>query len=174
MGCPKRPRSHGSWWSGRRASGLSLGRNPLFEGARTMLMSSDDGGVDHRVFVVRIVSQRLDKTLPYAGLRPPREPRMNVLPMAEALSQIAPRRTRAKFPNHRFDEKPIAQLAVAAHVARPNRQQMFNPCKLVVALSVALEDTPTSRIKDSFLSEAALCDATVPSRDRSVRGSSLS
>ena len=42
-------------------------------------MSPDDGGVDHRVFVVRIVSQRFEKTLPYAGLRPPREPRMNIL-----------------------------------------------------------------------------------------------
>lgn len=35
-------------------------------------------------------------------------------------------------------EKPIAQLAVAADVAGPTRQQMFNPRKLVVAQSVAL------------------------------------
>jgi hypothetical protein len=103
-----------------------------------MLMSSDDGGVDHRVFVVRIVSQRLEKTLPYAALRPSREPRVDVLPGAEALGQIAPRRTRAEFPNYRFDEKPIAQLAVAADVARPIRQQVFNPRKLVVAQSVVL------------------------------------
>ena len=81
-----------SWWSGRRASGLWLGRSPLFACARTMLMGSDDGGVDHGVFVVRIVSQRLEKTLPNTALRPPREPRVNGLPVAETLGQIAPRR----------------------------------------------------------------------------------
>jgi hypothetical protein len=101
-------------------------------------MSSDDGGVDHRVFVGRVVSQRLEKTLPYAALRPPREPRVNVLPIAEALGQIAPRRPRAELPNNRLDEKPIAQLAVATDVAQPTRQQMLNPRKLVVAQSVAL------------------------------------
>ena len=53
-------------------------------------MRSDDGGVDHRVFVVRIVRQRLEKILPNAAFCPAREPRMNVLPMAEALGQIAP------------------------------------------------------------------------------------
>ena len=77
-----------------------------------MLMSSDDGGVDHRVFVVRIVSQSLEKTFPNTALRPPREPRVSVLPVAEALGQIAPRRPRAEFPNHRLNEKPIAQRAI--------------------------------------------------------------
>src|SRR5271157_4389534 len=86
-------------------------------------MGSDDGGVDHGVFVVRIVRQRLEKTLPNAALRPAREPRMDVLPIAKALGQIAPRCTRAKFPNPRLDEKPIAQLAIAADVAGPTRQQ---------------------------------------------------
>jgi len=98
-----------------------------------MLMGSDDSGVDHSVFVVRIVSQRLEKTLPNTALRPPREPRVNVLPGAEALRQIAPRRPRAEFPDHRLNEKPIAQRAIPSDVAGPTRQQMFNPRKLVVA-----------------------------------------
>ena len=63
-----------------------------------MLMSSDDGGVDHRVFVVRIVSQRLEKTLPNTALRPPREPRVNGLPVAEALGQIGRRAIRSAAP----------------------------------------------------------------------------
>ncbi len=33
-----------------------------------MLMSSDDGGVDHRVFLVRIVSQRLEKAMRKRGI----------------------------------------------------------------------------------------------------------
>src|SRR5436305_9747407 len=94
---PRRRRSHGFWWAGRHASGLWLGRDPLFACARAVLMRANDGGVDHRVFIVRIISQRLEKILPYTVLRPPREPRVNVLPGAEAFGQIAPRRTRAKF-----------------------------------------------------------------------------
>jgi hypothetical protein len=92
-----------------------------------MLMSSDDGGVDHRAFVVRIVSQRLEKILPHAALRPPREPRVNVLPVAEALGQIPPWRPQAEFPNHRLNEKAIAQFAIASDMSRTTRQQMFNP-----------------------------------------------
>ena len=110
-----------------------------------MLMGSDDGGVDHRVFVVRIVSQRLEKTLPYAVLRPPREPRVNGLPVAEPLGQIAPRRTRPKFPNHRLNEKSIAQFAIASDMSRTTRQQMFNPRKLVVAQSVAPQRKPPKK-----------------------------
>src|SRR5580698_8052969 len=101
--------------------------SPPFECARTVLMSSDDGGVDHRVFVVRIVSQRLEKILPHAALRPPREPRVNVLPVAEALGQIPPWRPQAEFPNHRLNEKAIAQFAIASDMSRTTRQQMFNP-----------------------------------------------
>ena len=110
-----------------------------------MLMSSDDGGVDHRVFVVRILSQRLEKILPYAALRPPREPRVNVLPIAEALGQIAPRRPRAEFPNHRLNEKSIAQFAIASDMSRTTRQKMFNPRKLVVAQSVAPHRKPPKK-----------------------------
>jgi|HubBroStandDraft_3_1064219.scaffolds.fasta_scaffold46103_3 hypothetical protein len=110
-----------------------------------MLMSSDDGGVDHRVFVVRIVSQRLEKILPYAALRPPREPRVNVLPIAEALGQIAPRRPRAEFPNHRLNEEAIAQRAIASDMPRTTRQQMFNPPKLLVVQSIAPHRKPPKR-----------------------------
>src|SRR5258708_7538238 len=110
-----------------------------------MLMSSDDCGVDHRVFVVRIVGQRLEKTLPNTALRPPREPRVNGLPVAEALGQITPRRPRAEFPNHRLNEKSIAQRAIASDIPRTTRQQMFNPCKLIVAQSIAPHRKPPKR-----------------------------
>ena len=110
-----------------------------------MLMSSDDGGVDHRVFVVRIVSQRLEKILPNTAPRPPREPRVNVLPVAEALGQITPRRPRAEFPNHRRNENSIAQRAIAPDMPRTTRQQMFNPRKLVVAQSVAPHRKPPKK-----------------------------
>ena len=98
-----------------------------------MLMRSDDGGVDHGVFVVGIIRQCLEKTLPNATFRPARETRMNVLPVTKALRQIAPRRARAEFPNDSFNEQPVAKIAVAPNVARATWQQPLNPRELVVA-----------------------------------------
>ena len=89
-------------------------------------MGSHDGGVDHGVFVIWIVRQRLEKTLPNAALRSPRELRVSILPGAKTLGQIAPRRPRAELPNHRLDKKPIAQRAIASDMAGTARQQMFN------------------------------------------------
>jgi hypothetical protein len=102
-----------------------------------MLMRSDDGGVDHHVFVVGIVRQSLEKTLPNAALRPTRETRVRVLPAAEALRQITPRRARAEFPDHRLNKQPVAAIAVAPNVARAARQQILNPRKLVVPQTIA-------------------------------------
>src|ERR1700729_239215 len=45
-----------------------------------MLMRAHDGCVDHRVFVVRIIGQSFEKTLPNAFFRPARKPRVDVLP----------------------------------------------------------------------------------------------
>ena len=70
---------------------------------------------------------------------------MSVLPVAEALGQIAPRRPRAEFPNHRLNEKPIAQRAIPSDMPRTTRQQMVNPRKLVVAQSVAPHRKPPKK-----------------------------
>jgi hypothetical protein len=70
---------------------------------------------------------------------------VNVLPIAEALGQIAPRRPRAEFPNHRLNEKAIAQGAIASDTPRTTRQQMFNPRKLLVAQSIAPHRKPPEK-----------------------------
>jgi hypothetical protein len=43
----------------------------------------------------------------------------------------------AELPNHRIDEKTIAQLAVAADRAGPARQQILDPRELVVSQCMA-------------------------------------
>src|SRR5712671_1210310 len=42
------------------------------------------------------------------------------------------------FPDHRLDKQAVAQFAAAANRARTARQKSLNPCKLVVAQSIAL------------------------------------
>ena len=101
-------------------------------------MRSDDGGVDHGVFVVGIIRQRFEKTLPNRFRRPARETRVNVLPGAEPRRHVAPRNARPKFPNYSLDEQAIASIAVAPDVSRTTRQQLFYPCELVVSQSVAV------------------------------------
>jgi len=70
---------------------------------------------------------------------------VNVLPVAEAFGQIAPRRPRAKFPDHRLNEQSIAQLAIAPDMSRTTGQQRFNPRKLIVAQSVAPHRKPPKK-----------------------------
>jgi len=107
-----------------------------------MLMGPHDGGVDHRIFVVGIIRQGLEKPLPDPTLRPPAEPPMGVLPIAETFWKIAPRRTRPELPDHRFHENPVAQLAVTAHAPRPTRQKILDPAKLVVPQAIAPHRKP--------------------------------
>ena len=113
------------------------GRDPLFTSAGAVLMGSDDGGVDHRVFVVGIIGQGLEKIPPNAFFSPTRETPVRVAPAPEALGQIAPRRASAGFSDHGLDEKPVAAIAVPPHRARTARQQIFNPRELVVPQSMA-------------------------------------
>ena len=110
---------------------------PPFSSPGAVLVGSDDGCVDHGVFVVGVIGQNLEKILPYARLCPTREAGVNILPRAEAFRQIAPRRSRAELPNNSVNEKPVASLTVATHVTGATRQQLLDASKLIVAQSVA-------------------------------------
>src|SRR6187200_3209286 len=83
-----------------------------------MLVGSYDGRVDHGVFIVRIVCQGLEKTLPNTAHRPAGETLVSIAPAAKTLWQIAPRCSHPEFPDHRVDEKTIAQIAVATDRAQ--------------------------------------------------------
>src|ERR1700704_6183146 len=86
---------------------------PLFFRAGAML-GSYDRCVYHGVFIVRIVCQGLEKTLPNAAHGPAGEAPVRIAPAAKTFRQIAPRCPHPEFPDHRVDEKTIAQIAVAA------------------------------------------------------------
>src|SRR6202022_443543 len=79
-----------------------------------MLVGSHARRVDHGVFIVGIVCQDLEKTLPNAAYGPAGETLARVAPAAKTFRQIAPRRPHTEFPNHRVDEETIAQMLVPA------------------------------------------------------------
>lgn len=87
-----------------------------------MLVGSHDRRVDHCVFIVGIVRQSLEKILPNPARSPAGEPLVGVAPAAKTFRQIAPRRPHTELPDHRIDEKTIAQLAVTADRAAAARQ----------------------------------------------------
>src|SRR5664279_882441 len=109
-----------------------------------MLVGSDDGRVDGCVFIVGIIRQGLEKILPNAAHGPTGEAFMCVTPTAEMFRQIAPWRADAEFPDHRIDEKTVANIAVAPDRAGAAGKQIFNPGELIVAQSMAFHRKPPS------------------------------
>ena len=85
--------------------------------ALSVAMDLDDGGVDHGVFHVRLIGDRLGQALPHIRLHPVAEARVHAVPMAESARQIAPRAARAGDPQHRLDKQPVI-LAAASGIAR--------------------------------------------------------
>src|SRR3982074_3419295 len=107
-------------------------------------MRSHNGGIDHRVLVVGIVRQGVEKIRPNAGHSPTRETLVGVAPPAAPLRQITPRHAHAEFPDHRVNEKTIAKIAVATHGARTAGKQMLDPGELVVPYCMTFHRKPPS------------------------------
>ena len=58
-------------------------------------MGANNGGIDHRIFIVSIGGQMLEQLLPYITALPAAEARMNHAKIAKTLRQVAPRNTGA-------------------------------------------------------------------------------
>jgi hypothetical protein len=114
--------------------------SPDFLCAGTVLMRTHDGAVDHRVFVVRIGREMLEQPRPDAGCSPAAKAAMRILPITEALRQIAPGQARAIAIEHRLDEPPIV-LGGDTHVADASRKQVLDPLPLIVAKSIAVHQS---------------------------------
>src|SRR5215218_10932066 len=96
----------------------------------------DDGGVDHRVFVVRVVRQVFENRLPNPALRPPAEPRMDRFWVAKPLGQVPPRNAGPIAIKHGLHEQPVV-FRRHADMALPPWQKILNAVPLVVAKGVA-------------------------------------
>src|SRR5258705_556040 len=72
-GHPRLERPYESWCSGHRASGRSPDLQTPFFGPGSVLVGSDDGGVDDQIFEVRIIGHRLEDPPPNTLEAPPTE-----------------------------------------------------------------------------------------------------
>jgi len=77
----------------------------------------DDGGVDHRIFHVRIVRYRIEKPFENIGFHPIPKPLEHRVPLAEHRRKIAPGTPRARDPQNRLDKQAVVRAA-APRIAR--------------------------------------------------------
>jgi hypothetical protein len=99
-------------------------------------MGTHDGAVDHRVLVVGFPGQVLEHFLPHPALRPAAPAPMHILPVPEALRQIAPGNPSTIPVQHRLDKQPVIGGG-AAHMPHTTRQKVFDPLPLVVTQSIS-------------------------------------
>src|SRR5262249_4085900 len=108
----------------------------FFESAGTGVMRPDEGAVDHRFLVFARGSQMLKDPPPSAGCAPGPEPPVRILPVAEALRQVASWYSCTVPVQHRLDKATIV-TGGGTDVAQLAGKQVLNPFPLVVAKSIA-------------------------------------
>ena len=102
-----------------------------------MLMSPDDGRIDHHVFVVGIACQQLENAFDNTALRPSAEALVHDLPVAETGREITPWYPRSISVKNRLDKQPVVRRS-AADMTFTTRQEILDPFPLVVSQSKAL------------------------------------
>ena len=96
-----------------------------------MLMSPDQGAVDHDVFLIGILGQNRQQVMPKTFFGPPAEPALDVFVCTENLREIAPGNARAISIQNRINEQTII-ASVRSNMTNPTRQQIFDAVPLVV------------------------------------------
>jgi len=102
-----------------------------------VLVSPNDGAVDHRVLVVGIGCEMLKEALPHPGFGPATEPPVRVLPVPEAFRQVAPRDSRAISIQNRLDEAAIVAGGCPG-ITWLAGKQILDPFSLIVAKSISV------------------------------------
>src|SRR5579883_3034420 len=88
------------WCSGRRASGRSLDLQTPFFSPGSMLMGSDNGGIDDQIFEVRIIGDRLKDPITDALDAPTSKAPQHTVPVAKRFRKIGPRGAPTHDPKH--------------------------------------------------------------------------
>jgi hypothetical protein len=96
-----------------------------------VLVSANNGGVDHHVFVVVIARQQLENALENPVLCPSAETLMDDFPIPEALGKVTPGNAGSISVQNRFDEQSIVRRR-ASHMAFAAGQKILDPIPLIV------------------------------------------
>jgi hypothetical protein len=118
----------------------------------SVLVGSDDGGIDNQIFEVRIVGHRLENALSNTLDAPPAEAPEHAVPIAKRFRKITPRRARTHDPKHAFHEHPIVAPS-GAFLIRPTYNQGRHPLPSHVAQNQTIHQTQGRLPKRSLESD---------------------
>jgi hypothetical protein len=129
-------------------------------------MGTHNGAVDHRIFIVGVSGKMQEDLLPDTRFGPTAEALMHVLPVTEALRQIAPRHAGAVAVQHRLDEQPVV-CRRHSHMSLLSRQQVPDTLPLIVAYAITSHRSAPNRLTpyESKFSPRRNLEASVRSRD---------
>lgn len=77
--------------------------------SHSVLVSADDGSIEHHPFGVGLAAENLQNGLPHTRTAPPVEPREYRYPRAKPFREIAPGRSCPMFPEDGSDEGAIGK-----------------------------------------------------------------
>jgi hypothetical protein len=112
-------------------------------------MGSNDGAVNHGVFVVRILRQNLENPLPHASPAPARVTGEYYAEVTKALRQVTPGNACAVAVQHRIHEQPVVSRS-GSGLCRLAGQQILDARPTLI----------TQGISSGHASSHALCSLT--------------
>src|SRR6516165_4780680 len=94
-----------------------------------VLMRPDDGGIDNKIFEVRVIGHRLEYPPPNTLGAPSAEAPEYAVPVPERLRKVTPGRTGTHDPKHPFHEHPVVPPGRALLTRPPYDQRRHSlPC----------------------------------------------
>jgi len=127
---------HGSWCSAR----LDCVRWPACPDppfcTSAVLMGAYDGDIDHRVLVVRLLSQGLEHPLPNPAVAPARVTGVHDTEIAKACRQVSPRNSRSVAVQHGIHEQPVV-FCCGSGMSCLTWQQVFDACPLPITEGIS-------------------------------------
>lgn len=118
-------------------------------GAAAVLVRSHDGRVDHGVFIVRILGQGLENTLPHTAAAPSHMAQMHHAEIAQALGQVTPGNTGTVAIEHDIDEQPVV-LGGRSNVSSPAGQQVLDLAPLAICQGISANHAPDNAASVGF------------------------
>jgi hypothetical protein len=108
-----------------------------------MLMSANDGRINHHVFVIGVAGQEFENTVENTAFGPSVKALIHDLPIAVTRRQITPGDARAESIKHRVDKQSIVG-GIAADMAFAAWQMGFDHFPLVISQAKALHGSAPS------------------------------
>jgi hypothetical protein len=72
-------------------------------------------GINHEPLKVRGIDKPLKQSLPDAFVAPAAKAPMSIIPVAVFWRKVSPRRSRAQYPEHSVDKKPVVFCDPSPH-----------------------------------------------------------